>query len=65
MTITGIDTKVVRGRDIVLLEDIIDTGVTMTHLLPLLAEFGPKSVRVASLLEKRTPASSGFQGSKR
>ena len=49
----------------VLLEDIIDTGVTMTHLLPLLAEFGPKSVRVASLLEKRTPASSGFQGSRR
>ena len=48
-----------------LLEDIIDTGVTMTHLLPLLAEFGPKSVRVASLLEKRTPAFSGFQGSKR
>lgn len=45
-----------------LLEDIIDTGLTMTHLLPELERFGPRSVRVASLLEKRTPAACGFKG---
>ena len=33
----------------------------MTKLIPLLNEHGPKSVRVASLLEKRTSRSCGFK----
>ncbi len=34
----------------------------MSKLVPLLLEHGPSSVRVASLLEKRTPKSCGFKG---
>ena len=34
----------------------------MSKLVPLLLENGPASVRVASLLEKRTPKSCGFKG---
>jgi hypoxanthine phosphoribosyltransferase len=33
----------------------------MSRLLPLLHSNGPKSVRVAALLEKRTPKSCGFK----
>jgi hypoxanthine phosphoribosyltransferase len=61
VTISGIDMKVIAGRDIVLLEDIIDTGATMQALIPLLMSHKPKSVRVAALLEKRTPKSVGFK----
>ncbi len=53
--------KTVRGRDLIIVEDIIDTGTTMSKLIPALEEYGPKSVRVAALLEKRTPKSCGFK----
>ena len=53
--------KTLAGRDLVLLEDIIDTGLTMSRLIPLLKEAGAASVRVASLLEKRTTRSCGFK----
>ena len=59
--ITGIDMKTVRGRDLILIEDIIDTGTTMSKLIPALQEFEPASVRVAALLEKRTHKSCGFR----
>lgn len=59
--ISGIDMKTVRGRDLILVEDIIDTGTTMSKLIPALEAFGPKSVRVAALLEKRTHKSCGFK----
>ena len=32
----------------------------MSHLVPYLQTFGPSSVRVATLLQKRTPKSNGF-----
>lgn len=40
---------------------ILDTGRTMKKLLNTLAEYKPKSVKVASLLVKRTPLSSGYR----
>lgn len=45
----------------VFLEDIIDTGLTMSKLIPMITEAGAKSVRVASLLEKRTHRSCGYK----
>lgn len=42
----------IRGRDIVVIEDIIDTGLTMSHYLPQLTADGAKSVALASLLVK-------------
>ena len=40
------------GRDVVLVEDIVDTGLTMRYLLDNLATRRPESVRIAALLEK-------------
>lgn len=40
------------GRHVLLVEDIVDTGLTMRYLLNYLDGHGPKSVRVASLLSK-------------
>lgn len=42
----------VKGRDIVLVEDIIDTGSTMAELLADLREKEPASIRIATLLFK-------------
>lgn len=40
------------GQDIIIVEDIIDTGETMSHLLKKLDELNPKSVEIATLLLK-------------
>jgi len=61
VAVSGIDLRSVAGRDLVLAEDIIDTGLTMTKLLPQLRAAGARSVRVAALLEKRTPHACGFR----
>jgi hypoxanthine phosphoribosyltransferase len=64
VSITGIDLKTLDGRDLILVEDIIDTGLTMSKLIPYLLTnpvSKPKSVKVAALLEKRTEKSCGFK----
>ena len=45
----------VQGRDLIIVEDIVDTGTTMHHLLPTLLAKGPASVEIAALFFK--PAS--------
>lgn len=57
----GVDLKALKGRHVLLVEDIIDTGTTMALLVPYLKTFGPTTVRVATLLQKRTPKSNGFK----
>ena len=42
----------VRGRNIVILEDIIDTGKTVTAFVKQLQEHHPESIRIATLLFK-------------
>src|SRR5262249_37326096 len=42
----------VRGRQVLLLDDILDTGQTLHHVVGHIAELGPASVRVAVLLRK-------------
>jgi hypoxanthine phosphoribosyltransferase len=42
----------IEGRHIVILEDIVDTGSTIVHLLDLLRDRHPASVRIATLLFK-------------
>ncbi|KAI9188246.1 hypothetical protein H9P43_002637 [Blastocladiella emersonii ATCC 22665] len=49
-----------KGKHLLLVEDIIDTGKTMVALLAKLKEYEPASVRVVSLLLKRTPLSNGY-----
>ncbi|KAK2189146.1 hypothetical protein NP493_114g02020 [Ridgeia piscesae] len=50
-----------KGKNVLVVEDIIDTGRTMTKLISLLKTYDPKSVQVASLLVKRTPQSVGYK----
>src|SRR5579863_9292252 len=40
------------GADVLIVEDIIDSGVTLNYLTSLLKTRKPKSVRVATLLDK-------------
>ena len=40
------------GSDILIVEDIVDTGVTLTYLMQLLRSRKPKSLRIAALLDK-------------
>lgn len=47
----GINTDI-SGRNVVVLEDIVDTGITMTHLLSLLKNKAISEIKVASLLLK-------------
>ena len=42
----------VAGRDVVLIEDIVDTGLTLTYVLGELARRGPRSLEVCALLDK-------------
>lgn len=47
----GLDIDI-KGKDIILLEDIIDTGLTVSHLLKELEQYQPASVAVVTLLSK-------------
>jgi hypoxanthine phosphoribosyltransferase len=40
------------GRDLIVVEDIVDTGLTLNYLLNILRARGPKSMKVVSLLSK-------------
>ena len=42
-----------RGRNVILVEDILDTGLTLAFLKRLLLGHQPKSLRIAVLLDKR------------
>lgn len=42
----------VEGRDIILVEDIVDTGNTLEKLYNILEEKNPKSIKIATLLYK-------------
>jgi hypoxanthine phosphoribosyltransferase len=40
------------GRNVVIVEDIVDTGLTLTYLQEILRARGPRSLRTACLLSK-------------
>lgn len=42
----------IKGRTVVIVEDIIDSGLTMKNLLSMLEEKGPAEIKIASLLVK-------------
>lgn len=42
----------IRGKDVLLFDDILDTGLTLKKICEHLKESGPKSVRTMVLLEK-------------
>ena len=42
----------IEGFDVIVVEDIVDTGITLTYFLQLLQQRKPKSLRIAALLDK-------------
>lgn len=57
---TGMDFEQLKGKHVLIVEDIVDTGRTMAALIPHLQQHGPATLRVCSLLQKRVPNSVGF-----
>lgn len=45
----------VEGKDLIVVEDIVDTGLTLSYLLQNLQSRGAKSVKLCSLLDKPEP----------
>ena len=43
---------VIEGHHVILVEDILDSGITLTYLAKLMAQRKPKSLRIATLLDK-------------
>jgi len=43
----------ISGRDVLIVEDIIDTGLTLDYLIRILKARNPASLRVCTLLDKR------------
>lgn len=41
-----------KGRDVIIVEDIVDTGVTMKNMLAMLSDYGPASLHICTLLVK-------------
>jgi len=42
----------IEGADILIVEDIVDSGVTLNYLMHLLDQRKPRSIRIAALLDK-------------
>ena len=51
VTAIGLDVDIV-GREVIIIEDIIDTGKTLSHFLPQLKYHHPASLKIAALLHK-------------
>lgn len=51
ITAIGLDIDL-HGRDIIIIEDIVDTGKTLSHFLPQLQHHQPASLKIAALLHK-------------
>ncbi|MGD8385598.1 MAG: hypoxanthine phosphoribosyltransferase [Desulfobacteraceae bacterium] len=43
----------VRGKPLILVEDIVDTGLTLKYILPMIEQKSPALVRVCALIDKR------------
>ena len=45
-------TEDIRGKDVLLVEDIVDSGLTVQYLIKTLAKHKPRSIKVCTLLSK-------------
>ncbi|MGV8058232.1 MAG: hypoxanthine phosphoribosyltransferase [Smithellaceae bacterium] len=51
----------IKGRDILIVEDIVDTGLTLTYLVDWLKERNPESLKVCAFLDKRKRRKVSFE----
>src|SRR6202047_1100106 len=52
----------IEGLNVILVEDILDTGLTLSYLLRILQQRKPKTLRVAALLDKPSRRVNQVQG---
>ena len=45
----------IRDKDVIVVEDIVDTGLTLSRLLEILGSRGARSIKLASFLDKPEP----------
>jgi len=45
-------TEDIKGKDVLLVEDIVDSGLTVKYLVTKLAQHKPKSIKICTLLSK-------------
>lgn len=45
----------IRGKDVIVVEDIVDTGLTLSRLLDILESRGANSIKLAAFLDKPEP----------
>jgi hypoxanthine phosphoribosyltransferase len=48
-------TRPIKDKHVLIVEDIIDTGLTLSYLIDNLKSRGPKSIKTCTLLKKQTP----------
>lgn len=53
VTFNGMESLNIENRDVIIVEDIVDTGNTLKALHEFLATYRPKSVKVCTLLYKK------------
>lgn len=53
-------TEDIAGKDVVIIEDIVDTGLTAVRMIDDIRKHGPRSVRFATLLHKPQSSVTGF-----
>jgi hypoxanthine phosphoribosyltransferase len=51
----------VRDRDVLVVDDILDTGLTLVKIREMLQKFEPRSVKFCTLLEKDVPHRENFR----
>jgi hypoxanthine phosphoribosyltransferase len=48
-------THPIRGKDVIICEDIVDTGLTLFRLMEIIGSRGANSIKIATLLDKPEP----------
>ncbi len=51
----------VKGRDVIIVEDIVDTGLTAVKMIDDLKKLNPASVKFVTLLHKKESSKTGFK----
>ena len=51
----------IKNKDVIVVEDIIDTGLTAKHIVDYVESLNPKSVKVCTLLDKRERRKCDFE----
>ena len=49
------------GKDVLIVEDILDTGITLSNLVPMLKMRNPSSVKICTILDKPTRRKADIQ----